>query len=60
MTIREYLKVMDRSRLFSVCCSCGQYLGVKDGKGNSGVSHGYCPICLGELMEKIHRRYGHA
>lgn len=59
MTIKEYLNVMDRSRLFTVCCSCGEYQGIKDGKGVSGCSHSYCPTCLSVLMDKIHKEHGH-
>lgn len=32
--------------LYMVCCRCNKGLGSKDGKGISGVSHGYCAECL--------------
>lgn len=35
-----------------VCCVCHIQYGTKDGKGKSGISHGYCPECSKIEMEK--------
>ena len=39
--------------IISVCCVDGKFLGLKDGFGNSGVSHGYCQRCLDNLMRRV-------
>jgi len=31
--------------IVSFCCRCGAWLGVKDGLGVSGWSHGFCVPC---------------
>ena len=28
------------------CMDCGRFMGVKDGHGVSGVTHGICPECF--------------
>jgi len=30
----------------SVCCQCGEVYNIKEGRGNYGLSHGYCKDCL--------------
>jgi hypothetical protein len=37
------------TKLIVKCAWCGKHLGVKDGKGVSGVSHGICKECLDKL-----------
>jgi len=40
------------TELTVVCAWCGKHLGVKDGKGESGVSHGICPECSTKELAK--------
>ncbi len=35
------------------CAWCGKYLGQKDGKGISGISHGICLECAKKIEEKL-------
>ena len=37
------------TKLIVKCAWCGKYLGVKDGKGVSGISHGICKECADKL-----------
>jgi len=37
------------TKLTIKCAWCGKHLGVKDGKGVSGVSHGICKECADKL-----------
>ncbi len=39
--------------IVSVCMSCGEYLGEKDGEGNFGLSHGLCVPCLGKAKKEL-------
>lgn len=39
------------------CCVCGKYLGSKDGRGVSGVSHGLCPECYEKQVAEIDRYF---
>lgn len=32
------------------CSYCGAYMGLKDGNGNTGPSHGICPDCKQEQL----------
>jgi hypothetical protein len=32
--------------ILSMCLICREYYGVKNGLGNHGLSHGYCPECF--------------
>jgi len=43
----EYYRIAgaDLSPMLSVCCLCGTPYAVKDGKGVTELSHGYCPEC---------------
>ena len=36
-----------------VCAWCGKNLGTKDGKGQTGVSHGICRKCARKELSKI-------
>lgn len=45
--------VKSKTIITIVCCVCKKYLGEKDGKGISGVSHGYCDECLKKEMAKL-------
>jgi hypothetical protein len=40
-----------KTRMYSVCLECNQIYDIKDGKGVSGISHGYCSKC-GEIIMK--------
>jgi hypothetical protein len=35
------------------CGWCGKYLGQKDGKGVSGISHGICPECSEKFFNEF-------
>lgn len=43
--------------IISVCSICNKVYGTKDGKGKSGISHGYCSDCkkiaYAEMMEML-------
>ncbi len=39
--------------LVRVCGYCSLYMGVKDGQGVSGISHGVCPTCLEKLKREM-------
>ncbi len=55
--IAEYLKslhtIYGLDIIVSVCMVCGRYLGVKDGGGNHGVSHGICPECAIKMKREM-------
>ena len=36
------------------CMYCDLYLGVIDGEGEHGISHGLCPACEKAMREKHH------
>jgi len=36
-----------------ICSYCGKSMGQKDGKGQTGVSHGICSECLEEQLKKL-------
>ena len=40
------------TQLKRVCAWCGQDMGVKDGQGTTGTTHGICPRCARELMNQ--------
>ena len=48
--VTEYLKNLHNiygvDIIMTVCCVCGEQMGVKIGEGSYGVSHSYCPACL--------------
>ena len=33
------------------CAWCGKHLGTKDGKGQSGISHGICATCRDKMLK---------
>jgi hypothetical protein len=35
-----------------VCSWCGKDMGYKDGKGQTGTSHGICPDCAEKLTKE--------
>lgn len=37
------------------CCVCGKDMGTKDGKGQTGVSHAYCPECFEKALKEIEK-----
>jgi hypothetical protein len=37
----------------SVCCVCGEWLGLKRGLPVGEVSHGYCPACFAAALKEI-------
>ncbi len=41
--------------IITVCCACKRALGVKDGKGISGLSHTYCPNCYKDVLKQLGR-----
>jgi hypothetical protein len=42
--------------IISVCMECGEWLGIKDGMGVCGISHGLCGNCLNKLKNKYTRK----
>jgi hypothetical protein len=38
-----------------LCAYCQKFLGVVDGKGVSGISHGVCDSCLKNVQENIQK-----
>ena len=36
-----------------ICCQCKKHIGFKNGKGESGVSHGLCRACYKLWNQKI-------
>ena len=42
---RSYSDSLHFTPMLSVCCLCGTPYAVKDGKGVTELSHGYCPDC---------------
>jgi hypothetical protein len=40
------------------CSWCGKYLGQKDGKGISGVSHVICKECFKKVYPKVTKSKG--
>jgi predicted RNA-binding Zn-ribbon protein involved in translation (DUF1610 family) len=53
--VLQALEFMNRrfgiSVILSMCLTCRECYGVKNGLGNHGISHGYCPEC-GEIVIK--------
>lgn len=43
--------------IVSACCVCGKPLGVKDGQGTYGISHGYCPECKEAEFRRFETAY---
>jgi len=43
--------------IISVCSICNITYDVKDGKGKSGISHGYCPDCFEKEMRKMNDEF---
>ena len=46
-----FIACMDDETMLRVCCVCHAVLGTL--KARPGVSHGYCPDCFKEEMEKL-------
>jgi hypothetical protein len=40
-----------------VCAWCGKPMGEKDGRGQSGTSHGICPACEARLHGELDGRH---
>jgi ssDNA-binding Zn-finger/Zn-ribbon topoisomerase 1 len=36
-----------------ICSVCGKDMGIKDGKGSTGISHSFCPICYKKQLEEL-------
>jgi hypothetical protein len=54
--ITAYLTMLGHRGIWiivSVCMVCGEYLGCKDGRGVSGISHGLCDNCRNTMEEGI-------
>ncbi len=55
--VRDYLQNL--STIYGVhiillaCAWCDKLLGVKDGQGKHGISHGICPACAQKMKEGI-------
>jgi len=47
---RDLQTIKKISVMVRFCSYCGAYMGVKDGNGNTGPSHGICPECKAELL----------
>lgn len=41
------------SIIVTLCQQCGVYMGIKDGQGEYGVSHGLCPKCVNKQRAVI-------
>ena len=41
------------SILISMCCECNAYMGFKEGHGTTGISHGFCAICMNTVRKKV-------
>lgn len=59
--LQLFLALGQASDILTVCSGyatstgnvpCGKVLGTKDGKGQSGISHEYCPACFKKQMEQ--------
>jgi hypothetical protein len=52
--IADHLSALQRLKVYviiSICGYCGELLGVKDGEGINGLSHGICGECKLEMMK---------
>lgn len=49
MALRDLLA---NTPIFRFCIRCGIFLGIKDGRGVVGISHGVCDKCLYEIRKK--------
>jgi ssDNA-binding Zn-finger/Zn-ribbon topoisomerase 1 len=38
-----------------ICSVCGKDMGIKDGKGSTGISHSFCPICYKKQLEELEK-----
>lgn len=45
------LQTHDIYVIVSICGYCGELLGVKDGRGSWGISHGICGECKREMVK---------
>jgi len=43
--------------IITVCAYCKQPMGVKDGHGVYGVSHGICGLCKRRLLKEYNKRH---
>jgi hypothetical protein len=50
-TALEMVRLAGHTLIISVCMGCDDVLGIKDGQGNTGVSHGICQRCKEEQLE---------
>lgn len=39
--------------IVTVCSQCGKALGIKDGRGQAGISHSLCTPCLNKYKQTI-------
>ena len=51
MALKDYITALNRAIIFRFCLKCGQFLGLRSGRGITGISHGLCPRCLKEIKE---------
>ncbi len=51
-------QILPQTILFRFCMVCGRFLGLKEGKGVRGITHGICPECLKQWEEKKGKRKG--
>ena len=48
----RFAQILPQTVLFRFCMVCGRFLGLKDGRGVRGISHGICPECLRKWEER--------
>ncbi len=52
----KVIYLMPQTVLFRFCMVCGKFMGIKDGRGVQGISHGICPHCLGVWKKKRRKK----
>lgn len=46
----------EESTLIVICSYCLAFMGIKDGKGTCGVSHGVCSHCSDEVKKSLKKK----
>ena len=56
----NYKEVENRTKVMKIICAyCLKTIGIKDGKGIEGITHGVCEECLIKLEDEIKEERNH-
>ena len=46
-------KARELNKIITICMHCSEYIGIKDGKGEYGISHGLCEQCEKKMIQDL-------